>query len=146
MGWLSRHHTDLPWCIAGWVTILYHSTIDVGNTVTYDEKTVFGSHGLYAVWSGTSPRNVTTNADMVASNELECLFNMAQIAIAYDWTQDSPPGCRFFLGPPGMLHLYSMMVRIETFGTNIAEGTHLSGLFIPIQISLSLTLKECKAI
>jgi len=146
MGFLSAYHTDIPWCTVGWIIILYHCNVSVNTAVNYDERPVFGSHGLYATWTGTAPRDVSVTASLVAANTLECLFNALSVYMAHDWTQESPPICRPMFGPGFPLFwVYSMPVRILNYSTDVAEGVHLD-IMIPIQINLSLSLKECKAI
>src|SRR5574344_226229 len=139
------HHYDLPWCTIGNITILYHTSISVTTNVTYDERSVFGSHGAYAVWSGTAPRNYSLSANLVGARYLEVQFNIAQVVSAYNWTQESPPQCKGLHGPLGVASLFSTSVRIESFDASIPEATHVE-YGSPIQIDFSLSLKECKPI
>ena len=141
----SNHHEDVKWCTIGDIQILYHTTISMNTSVTYDERTVFGSHGAYAVWTGTAPRNYSISANLVAANTGEVEFNLAQIQTAYNWTQDSPPKCKPLIVPPGAGALFNTHVRIESFDASIPETTHLEAA-TPIQMDFSLGLKECKAI
>lgn len=147
MGTSSQHHYDSAWCVAGPVTILYHTSISMSTSVTYDERNIFGSHGAYAVWSGTAPRNVSVSASMAAANSSEVRFNIDQVNNAYNWTQGNPPGCHGLKVAGGAIHrgIFDMSVRIESFDSSIPEATHLD-YGSPIQIDLSLTLKECKPI
>jgi hypothetical protein len=143
----SSHHYDTPWCVVGPVTILYHTSISMNTSVSYDERSVFGSHGAYAVWTGTAPRSVSLSANMVAANSNEVMFNIDQVNNAYQWTQENPPSCEALKVKSGMMYraIFDMSVRIESFDSSIAEATHLDGAN-PIQIDLSLGLKECKPI
>lgn len=153
MSWISNKHNDVPWCVAGPVVILYHASINVSIGVQYDERTVFGSHGAYAVWTGTSPRAFNVSTTMVAANADEVKFNLGQVAAAHNWTQESPPTCLPLVSPinhDGVNHLANGMqtndmVRIEGYDSSVEEATHLDA-GSPIQISLGLTLKECKPI
>ena len=150
-GFMSEHHLDMPWCIVGGITIFYHANMTTNIAVQYDERSVFGSHGQYAVWLGTAPRSFTVWTNMVAANHLEVAFNVAQILIAHEWTQDNPPGCRIMKSPIpiGGALLYLLNVRIESYDSSIEEGTMMDGVaFVgaPIQVTLSLSLKECKPI
>lgn len=140
----SSHHFDIPWCVIGSIKILYHTSISTNTSVTYDERSVFGSHGAYAVWTGTAPRSYSLSANLVGANPEEVNFNIAQVQNAYNWTQESPPQCRGLKGPSGV-GLFEASVRIESFDASIPEATHLDG-GSPIQIDFSLGLKECKAI
>jgi hypothetical protein len=142
MSWISAHHIDVEWCVAGPVTILYHASISVNISVTYDERSVFGSHGAYAVWTGTSPRSFSVSSNLVGANAGEVQFNMGQVVAAHMWTQENPPQCQP-LKAPGMN--FSADVRIESYDASIEEGVHLDAN-TPIQVALSLSLKECKAI
>lgn len=141
----SAHHIDVPWCIVGDVTILHHTTISMNISVQYDERTVFGSHGAYAVWTGTSPRSYSINASMVGANTLEIMFNMKQAEAAYAWTQESPPKCKKLTLPQIASGLFSTKVRIESADASIQEMVHVQSMH-PIQIDISLSVKECKAI
>jgi len=144
----SSHHYDVEWCTAGPVTILYHANISVNIGVQYDQRTVFGSHGAYAVWTGTDPRSYSISANLVAANADEVAFNLLQIKNAHDWTQESPPSCQPLRSPITHMELTDTgytMVRIEGYDASIDEAVHLDRNR-PIQISLSLTLKECKPI
>jgi len=143
MSFLSDHHTDVEWCVIGPITIMYHANISVNTSVTYDERSVFGSHGAYAVWSGTAPRSFSVSTNLVAANSGEVQFNMGLVYSAYDWTQMSPPICLPLKAPAPAI--FDAMVRIESYDSSIEEGTHLD-INTPIQISLSLSLKECKPI
>jgi len=140
----SIHHTDVPWCVVGGVTILYHTTISMNISVQYQEQTVFGSHGAYAVWTGTDPRSYSVSADMVGANALEVAFNVKQVKTAYDWTQQSPPKCEGIKSTPAA-SIFHAKVRIESMDSSIPDTTHIVAAD-PIQISLSMALKECKAI
>jgi len=139
----SAHHIDVSWCIVGPVVIMYHANISVNTSVSYDQRSVFGSHGAYAVWLGTEPRSVSVSTEMVAANTDEVKFNIDQVVAAYDWTQGNPPSCKKLKAPAG--DIFDMMVRIEGYDSSIAEGVHLEG-DMPIQLSLSLNLKECRPI
>lgn len=141
----SAHHIDVPWCIVGSVTILHHTTISMNIAVQYDERTVFGSHGAYAVWTGTAPRSFNINASMVGANTLEIMFNMRQAEAAYAWTQESPPQCKGLVLPQIATSLFATDVRIESTDTSIQEMVHIQSGH-PIQIDISLSVKECKAI
>ena len=140
---MSAHHIDTSWCVVGPVTIMYHANIGVSTSVQYDQRSVFGSHGAYAVWLGTEPRAVTVTTNMVGANSAEVGFNLAQVIAAYDWTQGNPPSCRKIQAPAP--DVFDMMVRIEGYDSSVEEAVHLDGNS-PIQISLSLTLKECRPI
>ena len=140
---MSAYHIDVSWCVVGDISILYHANVSVNTSVSYDERTVFGSHGAYAVWTGTAPRSVSVSANLVGANSGEVAFNVTQVLNAYNWTQESPPQCRKLTAPAPQLT--NMMVRIESFDSSIDEGVLLDG-DNPIQISLSLSLKECKPI
>lgn len=142
---LSSHHVDVPWCIVGPIVILYHTSISMNIAVAYDERTVFGSHGAYAVWTGTAPRSYNINASMVGANSLEVLFNMAQVELAYSWTQESPPQCKKLILPLILTRIFTSSVRIESTDATIPEATHIQAAQ-PIQVEMSLSLKECKAI
>ena len=142
----SSHHQDIPWVVVGKVKILYHTTISMSISVSYDERSVFGSHGAYAVWTGTEPRSFDLSASMVAANTKEAEFNVSQVAEAYDWTQQSPPQCQALVGPIGAGSVFNTDVRILSVSSSIPETVHLTGGEVPIQIDLSLSLKECKAI
>ena len=139
----SAHHIDTPWCVVGPVTIMYHANITVNTAVSYDERSVFGSHGMYAVWTGTAPRSISVSTSMVAANGDEVKFNLDQVIAAYDWTQGNPPSCRKLSAKAP--DIFDMMVRIESYDSGIEEAVHLDG-DKPIQISLSLSLKECRPI
>lgn len=141
----SAHHIDVPWCIVGSVTILHHTTISMSITVTYDDKSVFGSHGAYAVWTGTQPRTYSINASMVGANTLEIMFNVAQAEAAYAWTQESPPQCKYLRLPQISTDLFATDVRIESAEASIQEMVHIQSAH-PIQIDISMSVKECKAI
>jgi hypothetical protein len=150
-GFLGDHHYDIPWCVIGTITIFYHANLTTNISVQYDERSVFGSHGQYAVWLGTSPRSFTVWANMVAGNGVEVAFNVAQVMAAYSWTQESPPSCKYMKAPIplGLPLLHLVSVRLETYDSAIEEGTHMLGstlLGAPIQVTLSLSLKECKPI
>ena len=143
----SSHHIDVPWCTVGPVTIMYHANISVNIGVQYDQRSVFGSHGAYAVWLGTDPRTYSVSSNMVAANTPEVIFNIAQVTAAHGWTQMSPPTCLPLVSPM-TLPDYSggpVMVRIEGYDSSVEEGVHLDSK-IPIQISLGMSLKECKPI
>lgn len=140
----SSHHYDVPWTTAGPVVIMYHANISVNTSVQYDQRTVFGSHGAYAVWTGTDPRSYSLSTNMVGANSGEVAFNLGQVVLAYGWTQMSPPTCLPLVSPL-TLKDGLVTVRIESYDSGIDEAVHLdSGM--PIQISLSLTLKECRPI
>jgi hypothetical protein len=141
----SAHHVDVPWCIVGGVTILYHTSISMNIAVAYDERTVFGSHGAYAVWTGTAPRSFSIQSSLVGANILEVQFNVAQVEAAYAWTQESPPHCKGLRLPEITSGIFSSSVRIESTDASIPEMTHIQG-GRPIQIEMSLSVKECKAI
>jgi hypothetical protein len=147
---LSSHHYDAPWCMVGEIVIMYHTTISTSISVQYDERTVFGSHGAYAVWTGTSPRSYSVSANLVAANSAEVVFNLLSVKLAYMWTQNSPPGCKILLLPTslGASLIFGTMVRIESMDANIDEGVHLDPISggSPIQITFSMSLKECKPI
>lgn len=147
MSQASTHHHDVPWCRVGPIVILYHANINVSTSVSYDERSVFGSHGAYAVWLGTAPRTYSVSTNLVAANSYEVKFNMQQVKAAYDWTQESPPHCAKLVSPITHTELdtKSVFVRIESYDSSVEEATHLDSL-APIQISLSLSLKECKPI
>lgn len=146
MSYMSDHHIDVPWCIVGPVVILYHATINVNILVSYDERSVFGSHGAYAVWLGTAPRSYSISSNLVAANSTEVKFNLNQVAAAHGWTQESPPQCAGLKSPiTGGASGGDIMVRIESYDSGVEEATFLNDA-IPIQISLSLNLKECKPI
>jgi hypothetical protein len=136
----SAHHIDVPWCTVGPVSIFYHANISENISVSYDQRSVFGSHGAYAVWLGTEPRGYSVSANMVGANAGEVAFNLSQVSAAYGWTQQSPPACLPLVSPG-----YYATVRIEGYDSSIEEGVHIDSN-IAIQISLSLTLKECKPI
>lgn len=140
---LSAHHIDVKWCVVGPVVIMYHANISVNTSVQYDQRSVFGSHGAYAVWLGTDPRSVSVSSNMVAANSGEVKFNLKQVKNAYDWTQQNPPVCQLLNAPAP--DIFKMHVRIESYDTSIEEGVMLDGND-PIQISLSLSLKECRPI
>ena len=143
----SAHHIDVPWCIVGNIHIMYHATVTVSTSVQYDQRTVFGSHGAYAVWTGTDPRSFSVSANFVGANALETAFNLGQIQAAYDWTQESPPQCKKIMLPSAVAanSLFGTEVRIESFDGTIPDTVHIYGL-APVQIDFSLSLKECKAI
>ncbi len=146
----SIHHDDVVWCVVGPVSILYHTSISMNTAVTYDERSVFGSHGAYAVWTGTAPRSYSVTASMVAANSSEVVFNLKQVYNAYQWTQQSPPQCAALRVGNGGLKvnggsLYNDSVRIESFDSSIPDATFMDA-GIPIQIELSMSLKECKPI
>lgn len=145
--WKSAHHEDIEWCIVGPVSILYHTTISMNVAVQYDQRTVFGSHGAYAVWTGTDPRSFNVSASMVAANSSEIKFNVDQVIAAYQWTQESPPTCQGLTAPTGTSAIFGADVRPESVDSSIQEAVHLdkngNG---PIQIDLSLSVKECKEI
>ena len=141
----SSHHIDVPWCTVGPVVILYHTSISMNIAVHYDERTVFGSHGAYAVWTGTAPRSFSVSSHMVAANLIEVNFNVAQVEAAYAWTQESPPQCKKLSLPHIYTNIFRSAVRIESTDASIPEATHIQG-GKPIQIELSLSVKECKAI
>ena len=149
MSWQSAHHNDVPWCMAGPVVILYHASINVSTSVSYDQRSVFGSHGAYAVWLGTEPRSYSVSSNLVAANSGEVAFNITQVVVAHQWTQESPPTCMALKSPMTGLSMNEaeggVMVRIEGYDSSVDEATHLDNL-TPIQISLGLTLKECKPI
>lgn len=143
----SEHHYDVAWCQVGDITIMYHANLTVNISVQYDERSVFGSHGQYAVWLGTAPRAYTVWANMVAANGDEIAFNVDQVIKAHQWTQESPPQCKPLKAPAGAAHNTS--VRIETYDSSIEEATMTHGSSkgnAPVQITLSLSLKECKPI
>lgn len=141
----SAHHIDAAWCIVGDVKILHHTTISMSVAVQYDQRSVFGSHGAYAVWTGTEPRSYSVNASMVGANSAEIRFNVAQAEAAYKWTQQSPPQCKKLQLPQITTSLFSTKVRIESTESSIQEMVHIQSGH-PIQIDLSMSLKECKAI
>ena len=142
----SSHHAEVKWCIVGTIAIMYHTSISVNTSVAYDERTVFGSHGAYAVWTGTAPRSFSISASLVGANLAETTFNLAQVTSAYEWTQESPPGCKGLTLPPvGLAMVLQGTVRIESMDGSIPDGTHIYG-GTPIQIDFSMGLKECKAI
>lgn len=141
----SSHHVDAAWCIVGNVTILHHTTISMNISVAYDERTVFGSHGAYAVWTGTAPRSFSVSSSMVGANIAEIKFNVLQVEAAYSWTQESPPQCKSLKLPSVTSKIFKSAVRIESMDTSIPEMTHIEAN-TPIQIELSMSLKECKAI
>jgi hypothetical protein len=145
----SSHHHDVPWCTVGPVIILYHANITVNIGVQYDQRTVFGSHGAYAVWLGTDPRSYSVSTTLVAANSGEVFFNIGQVAAAHNWTQESPPHCDKLKSPMTGTSINEseagVDVRIEGYDSGVDEATHLDSL-TPIQISLSLSLKECKPI
>lgn len=147
---LSSHHYDAPWCMISEIMIMYHTSISSSISVSYDEKTVFGSHGAYAVWTGTSPRSYSISASLVAANPMEVIFNVGMVGLAYLWTQCSPPGCKILILPTslGASLLFGTLVRIESMDASIPEMTHLDPISggSPIQLEFSLNLKECKAI
>lgn len=136
----SAYHRDVPWCTVGPVTILYHANISVNISVQYDQRTVFGSHGAYAVWTGTDPRSFSISSNLVGANSDEVQFNLGQVYSAHEWTQESPPHCGDLASPA-----FWAPVRIESYDSSIEEGVLLDGS-TPIQISLSLSVKECKPI
>jgi hypothetical protein len=139
----SIHHYDVAWCVIGKISILYHANISVNVSVNYDERSVFGSHGAYAVWTGTSPKSISVSSNMVSANSDEVKFNIDQVKLAHEWTQGNPPKCEQITAPAS--EIFNTSVRIESYDSSIDEGVHLDG-GNPIQISLSLSLKECKAI
>ncbi len=147
---MSSHHWDAPWCMISEIMIMYHTSISSDISVTYDDRTVFGSHGAYAVWTGTSPRDYSISADLVGANSLEVIFNIGMVGLSYLWTQCSPPGCKILLLPTslGASLIFGTTVRIQSMNASIPEGTHLDPISggSPIQISFSLSLKECKPI
>lgn len=148
MSWISAHHNDVPWCVVGPVVILYHASVNVSTSVQYDQRSVFGSHGAYAVWLGTDPRSYSVSSSLVAANSEEVLFNIQMVKAAYDWTQESPPYCGALVSPITNVELDAagyVDVRIEGYDSSVEEATHLDNM-MPIQISLGLTLKECKPI
>jgi len=140
---MSAHHIDVAWCVVGPVKIMYHSNISVNVSVQYDARSVFGSHGQYAVWTGTEPRSYSVSSNMVAANADEVQFNLDQVEAAYNWTQENPPGCQKLKAPAS--RIFDAYVRIESYDSSIEEATHLDGTD-PIQITLSLSLKECRPI
>lgn len=144
----SNHHTDVKWCVVGPTTILYHTTISMSIAVQYDQRTVFGSHGAYAVWTGTDPRSYNISANFVAANVTEAQYNVDQITAAYNWTQESPPKCKGLTGPTGVAKIFNTDVRPESVDSSIPEGVHLTpkGHLLPIQIDFSISVKECKEI
>ncbi len=140
---LSAHHIDVSWVVCGPVTIMYHANLSVNTSVNYDQRSVFGSHGAYAVWLGTEPRSFSLSASMVGANTAEVAFHLAQVVNAHGWTQQSPPKCAGLVSPAP--DAFSASVRIESYDSSIEEGVHLDST-TPIQLSLSLSLKECKPI
>ena len=144
----SQFHAEASWCIVGSIIILYHTSISVSTSVTYDARSVFGSHGAYAVWTGTDPRSFTVSASLVGANTSETKFNMEQVLAAYTWTQESPPGCKGLELPKiDSFGLFNSLVRIESMDGSIPDGTHIDDKWgMPIQIDFSLSLKECRAI
>ena len=144
----SRHHHDVPWCVAGPVKILYHATVSVNISVSYDERSVFGSHGAYAVWLGTAPRSYSISSNLVGANSDEVKFNLEQVEAAHGWTQMSPPSCEPLTSPITTTDIWKpgfVDIRIESYDASVDEAVHLDG-DNPIQISLSLSAKECKPI
>lgn len=146
----SSHHTDADWLVISGkfgIQILYHTSISMSTSVSYDERSIFGSHGAYAVWTGTEPRTYSVSASLVAANGAEVNFNIKQAQSAYAWTQDSPPPCQELKLPTnsGAAYLFETSVRIESFDASIPESTHILES-APVQIEFSLGLKECKAI
>lgn len=143
----SNWHEDTEWCVVGPVSILYHTTISMNVAVQYDQRTVFGSHGAYAVWTGTDPRSFSVSASMVAANSDEVKFNVKQVVAAYDWTQESPPSCQKLTAPTGTNSIFGANVRPESVDSSIQEAVHFDKYNNgPIQIELSLSVKECKEI
>ena len=148
----SEHHIDVPWCVVGPISIFYHANMTQSIQVSYDERSVFGSHGQYAVWLGTSPRSLSVWATMVGANAEEVNFNVQQVINAWNWTQENPPSCKTMVAPAALSNadLNKISVRTETFESNIEEATMTHGTTAlgnaPIQITLNLTLKECKPI
>lgn len=142
---MSSQHNDFPWCVVGTIVIMYHTTLSMSTSVQYDQRTVFGSHGAYAVWTGTDPRSFNLSANLVAANTLEVIFNLGMVWQAYDWTQKSPPPCKMLIPPLGSSMIFNTKVRIESMDASIPESVHLD-YEMPIQIDFSMGLKECKAI
>jgi hypothetical protein len=142
----------VPWCVVGNIKIFYHANMTTAISVQYDERSVFGSHGQYAVWLGTAPRSFTVWANMVGTNATEVEFNVQQVINAWKWTQESPPRCKTMVAPIALSkdELNKIKVRIETYDSSIEEATmthSAQGLGnAPIQVTLSLSLKECKPI
>ena len=140
---LSAWHADVTWCSAGAATIMYHANISVSQSVNYDEQTVFGSHGMYAVWTGTDPRQWSVSADMVAANSGEAGFNVGQVAALMGWAAESPPSCQQVSAPAGAA--FNGPGRILSWDGSVSDGVHLTGGIV-VQVSLSTSIKECKAI
>ena len=132
----SIHHVDVAWCVIGNIQIMYHASLDYNIQVSYQEETVFGSHGVYAVWTGTSPRSFSLSSNLVAANSSEVLENLGQVRKVYNWTQESPPQCKML----SCSAFVTAAVRIESFNTSIEEGVLRDG-GIPIQIALSMEIK-----
>ena len=152
MGYCGEHHYYMAWCVVGDISIFYHANMTTNISVQYDERSVFGSHGMYAVWLGTAPRSFTVWANMVAANTDEVTFNVQQVINAYNWTQESPPECKSMMSPIALADggLKDVSVRIESYDSSIEEATFTHGTDLlgeaPIQVTLSLSLKECKPI
>ncbi len=148
----GEHHYDVPWCVVGSISIFYHANMTTNISVQYDERSVFGSHGQYAVWLGTAPRSFTVWSNMVGANSDEITFNVQQVINAWNWTQESPPQCKDMTAPIALSQakMNVVPVRIETYDSSIEEATMTHGTKglgnAPIQVTLSLSLKECKPI
>jgi len=139
----SAIHADVDWCIVGNIHIMYHASLSIDVSIQYHEDTLFGAVGEYAVWTGTTPASFNINSDMVAANTAEILFNKQQVMNGYSWSKQQPPKCKKMITPaPG---LFDKNVRINSFNASIPESTMLIANE-PVQISLSLGLKECKPI
>ena len=89
--------------------------------------------------------NFNINASMVGANTIEIMFNMRQAEAAYAWTQQSPPQCKDLVLPQIATDLFSTSVRIESTDASIQEMVHIQSGH-PVQIDISLSVKECKAI
>jgi len=134
--------------------ILYHCSYSYSISVQYAEKTVFGSHGVYFPWTGTEPRNFDISANLVAGTPTEAAWNVTQISSLYGWTQASPPTCQIL-----KVGIISTSVRIESLNVSVDENTMVyrnemslendtigSVTNLPIQINLSVSVKECRGI
>jgi hypothetical protein len=129
--------------VIGGASILYHCSYSYSISVQYAEKTIFGSHGVYYPWTGTEPRNFDISATLVASSPAEATWNLAQTTILYNWTQESPPQCKKMK----VGFISDIKVRIESLSVSVDENTLvLDAQNTPIQIGLSLSVKECRSI
>ena len=127
----------------GGAVILYHCSYSYSISVQYAEKTVFGSHGVYFPWTGTEPRNFDISANLVAGSPTEATWNLAQVTMLYNWTQESPPKCKNL----SVGYIKGVSVRIESLNVSVDENVLVfDANLTPIQINLSVSVKECSGI